>query len=105
MLRRRHDSQKVLDHHDEAMLGLGKAQGWDELLEGLEEGTIGDVTRQLVALASDEVAPLSYQRFVEFLNQRGFANAGIAGHQHTGRLALAGLLKGAQECTELLFPT
>src|SRR5262249_41105808 len=105
MLRRRQDSQEVLDHHDEAMLGFGKAQGWDwwlwaqdqanlgqhlgqdtaidaqrhselrapdmqtlfalgeqplhELLEGLDEGTIGDITRQLVALASDEIAPLS----------------------------------------------
>src|ERR1043166_2175130 len=88
----------------QTLFTLGE-QPLHELLEGLEEGTIGDVTRQLVALASDEIAPLSYQRFVEFLNQRGFANAGIAGHQHTGRLALAGLLKGAQEFTELLFPT
>ena len=59
----------------------------------------------MVAFAGDEVAPLPYEGFVQFLDQRGFANAGIAGDQHTGRVALAGLLKRVQECTELWFPT
>ena len=88
----------------QTLFALGE-QPLHELLEGLDEGTIGNITRQLVALASDEVAPLSDQRLVEFLNQRGFADASIASHQHTGRSALAGLLKGVQELTELLFST
>src|SRR5712692_4807560 len=46
-----------------------------------------------------------YQGLVEFLNQRGLANASIACHQHAGRPALAGLLKSMQELIKLLFPT
>jgi hypothetical protein len=50
MLRRRQDSQEVLDHHDEAMLGFGKAQGWDWWLWAQDQGNLGQHLGQDTAI-------------------------------------------------------
>ena len=51
-------------------------------LEGLRQRRIGDVALVLIELAGGEQAARRHQDFVQFVDDRGFADAGIAGDQH-----------------------
>ena len=60
----------------------------DQGLEGLCEGRIRDVALVLVELACREKPARRHKRFMQLVDHRGFADAGIAGHQHELRRAL-----------------
>ena len=54
----------------------------DEALKGLRQGRIGDVALVLVELAGREEPARRHQRLVQLIDDRGFADAGIARDQH-----------------------
>ena len=59
----------------------------DQDLEGLNQGTVGNVALVLVELACREEAAEWYQGLVDFVDHRGLADAGTAGYQHQLRRA------------------
>ena len=54
----------------------------DQGLEGLCKGRIGDVALVLIELACREKPARRHKHLVQLVDHRGFADAGIAGHQH-----------------------
>ena len=73
----------------ERQLGLALCQKvTDQALERLRQSRIRDVTLVLVELAGGEQPAGRHQHLMELMNDRGLANAGIAGHQHQLRSAL-----------------
>src|SRR5712672_1666303 len=72
-----------------AKLGLALAQKRaHKALEGLCQGGVRDVALVLVELAGREQAARRYERLVQLVHYRGFADPGIAGHEHKFRGAL-----------------
>ncbi len=57
-------------------------EGADKALKGLRQGGIRDIALVLVELARCKKATRSNQRFVQLIDDRGFADSGIAGNQH-----------------------
>src|SRR5262245_25761609 len=53
-----------------------------QALEGLCEGGIRDVALVLVELARRKKATRTNQRFMQLIDDGGFADSGIAGNQH-----------------------
>jgi hypothetical protein len=51
-------------------------------LEGLGKGSVWNVTLVLVELAGHKQTAGRKEHFVQFVDYRGLADAGIAGHQH-----------------------
>src|SRR5262249_21448774 len=71
-----------------AQLLFALTQKWaDKALKGLREGGIRDITLVLVELARCKKATRRNQRFVQFIDDGGFADPGIAGNQHQLRPA------------------
>src|SRR6202040_1913952 len=57
-------------------------KGSHEASEGLGQGGVGDVALVLVELTRREQAARRDERLLEFVHQRGLADAGVAGAQH-----------------------
>src|SRR6266852_744240 len=86
-----------------AQLLFALTQQWsDKALKGLSEGGIRDIALVLVELARRKKTTRRNQRFVQFINDGGFADAGIAGHQHQLRPAgLDDAVKGGEQGLDL----
>src|SRR5215813_12131423 len=70
----------------------------DKTLKGLGEGGIRDIALVLVELARCEKATRRNQRFVQLIDDGGFADAGIAGDQHQLRpAALDDAVEGGEQ--------
>src|SRR5215813_7416728 len=54
----------------------------DKTLKGLGEGGIRDIALVLIELARCKKATRRNQRFVQLIDDGGFADSGIAGNQH-----------------------
>src|SRR6266446_8736735 len=64
------------------------AQKWsDKALKGLRQGGIRNIALVLVELAGCKKATRRNQRFVQLIDDGGFADSGIAGNQHQLRPA------------------
>ena len=63
------------------------SSGRDQALKGLRQRRIGDVALVLVELARGEEPARRHQRLVQLVDDRGLADAGIAGDQHQLRRA------------------
>ncbi len=59
----------------------------DQLLKGLGERAVGDVALVLIKLARCEKSARRNQRFMEFIDDRGLADTGIAGNKNQLRPA------------------
>src|SRR5439155_11616242 len=71
-----------------AQLLFALTQQWaDKALKGLRQRGIRDIALVLVELARCKQATWRHQRFVQLINDGGFADAGIAGNQHQLRPA------------------
>src|SRR5713101_4842041 len=69
-------------------LWIALANHWpDQALKGLRQVRIGDVTLVLVELAGCEEPARLYKHSMKFIDDRGFADAGISGDQHQLRRA------------------
>ena len=81
-------SASVSASRQRRQLGLALAQQRpDQALKRLRQRRIGDVALVLVELARGEQAARRHQRLVQFIDDRGFADAGIARDQHQLRRA------------------
>src|SRR5882724_2192327 len=60
----------------------------DKALEGLGQRRVRDVTLVLVELAGREEAARRHELLVQLIDERGFSDAGISGHEHELRRAL-----------------
>src|SRR5712672_221980 len=89
-----------------AKLGLALAQKRaHKALEGLCQGGVRDVALVLVELAGREQAARRYERLVQLVHHRGFADAGIAGHEHQfGRARGHDTVKGREQRIDLAHP-
>src|SRR5215831_8805206 len=74
-------------------------QKWtDKALKGLRQGGIRDVALVLVELARCKKATRRNQRFVQLIDDGGFADSGIAGNQHQLRpAALDDAVEGGEQ--------
>ena len=84
-------------------LGLALAQQRpDQALKGLRQGRVGNVALVLVELAGGEQPARRHQHLVQFIDDRGFADAGIAGDQHQlRRAALDDAIEGGEQGLDL----
>ena len=84
-------------------LGLAQAQqGADQALKGLRQRRIGDVALVLVELAGGEEPARWHQRLVQFMDDGGFADAGISRDQHQlRRAALDDAIEGGEQGLDL----
>src|SRR4029077_20325661 len=74
----------------------------DEALEGLREGGIRNIPFVLIELARCKKATRRNQRFVQLIDDGGFADSGIAGNQHQLRLAaFDDAVEGGEQGTDL----
>ena len=77
----------------------------DEGLESLGQRGIGNVALVLVELAGREQAARRDEHLVQFVRNRGLANAGIAGHEHElGRTLGHDALEGREQGVDLALP-
>ena len=80
-------------------------QGPDQTLECLGEGGVRDVALVLVELAGCEEAGGRDQRLVQLVDNRGLANAGIAGDEYELRCAIRNdPVEGGQQSLDLMLP-
>ena len=71
-------------------------------LKSLHQGRIGDVALVLVELAGREQPARRNKRLVQLIDDRGFADAGIAGDQHQlRRAALDDAVEGGEQGLDL----
>src|SRR5215510_11703517 len=71
-----------------AQLFFALVQKWsDKALKGLRDGGIRDIALVLIELARRKKATRRNQRFVQLIDDRGFADSGVAGNQHQLRPA------------------
>ena len=89
-----------------AKLGLALAEkGPHEAAEGLGQGGVRDVALVLVELARREQAARRDERLVEFVHQRRFADAGIAGDEHELGCAIRhDPVESAEQRLDLVLP-
>src|SRR5882724_7198276 len=72
-----------------SQLWIALAKQWsDQALKGLRQGRIGDVTLVLVELACCEEPARLNKHSMQFIDDRGFADAGISGDKHQLRRAV-----------------
>ena len=89
-----------------AQLGVALAEKRpDEALEGLRQRRIRDVALVLVELAGGEQPARRHQHLVQLIDDRGLADAGIAGDQHQlRRAALDDAVEGGEQGLDLARP-
>src|SRR5208282_1958037 len=73
-----------------------------QALKSLHEGRVRYVALVLIELAGGEQPPRWHERLVQFVDDRGFADAGIAGDQHQlRRAALDNAVEGGEQGLDL----
>ena len=89
-----------------AQLGFALAQKrTDQALEGLRQRGIRDVALVLVELARCKQAARRNQHLVQLVDDRGLADAGIAGDQHQLRRAAGhDAVEGGEQGVDLALP-
>src|ERR1700722_5837973 len=88
----------------ELRLALAKKRP-DKAPEGLGQGGVRDIALVLIELARREQTALRDQRLVEFVHQRRFADAGIAGDEHElGPAVRHDPIEGAEQRLDLVLP-
>src|SRR5713101_4396702 len=82
-------TRSMISRAPSSQLWIALAKQWpDQALKGLRQGRIGDVTLVLVELAGCEEPARLYKHSMKFIDDRGFADAGISGDQHQLRRAV-----------------
>src|SRR5262245_15406993 len=86
-----------------AQLLFALTQEWsDKALKGLRQSSVRDVALVLIELARGKQATRRHQRFVQLIDDGGFADSGIAGNQHQLRpAALDDAVEGRKQGLDL----
>src|SRR5262249_32223596 len=95
-----HGSLYALFPAGERLLGLAQDLP-NELAKGLRHGCIRDGVAKLIEFACNEVATLPGDRFVDLVDQRRFADAGVASDEEQLRGAPPDAVMGGKQLTDL----